>query len=63
MTVNDIRNTVPDGTTLWIQTESEEYREAGEAGCLSRKYDGKEVKAMYPEHYKALGCTGITVVI
>ena len=63
MTVSDIRNMVPSDVTLWIQTESEEYCEANEAGCLSHKYDDKEVKSMYPEHYKALGCTGITVII
>lgn len=48
---------------MWIQEESEKYCEANEAECLSHKYDDKEVKAMYPEHYKALGCTGITVII
>ena len=63
MTVSDIRKTVPFDTVLWIQRTNDEYCEANEAGCLSRKYDDEAVKAMYPEHYKALGCTGITVVL
>mgnify|MGYP007103937521 CR=1 FL=1 len=63
MTVCDIRNIVPGDITLWIQEEDEKYCEANEAECLSRKYDDKEVKAIYPEHYRALGCTGITVII
>lgn len=63
MTVFDVRKAVPADTTLWIQTENEEYCEANEAAYLSHKYDDKAVKCMYPEEYPALGCTGITVII
>ncbi len=63
MTVSDIREVVPFDTVLWIQRASGEYCEENEADCLSHKYDDKTVKTMYPEHYKVLGCVGITVVL
>lgn len=63
MTVYDIRKLVPENITLWIQTDLDEYCESNESGCLSHKWDNKTVKEMYPEHYPALGCTGITVVV
>lgn len=63
MTVSDIREAVPFDTVLWIQQTNGEYCEAVEAYRLSRKYDDKAVNTMYPEHYGALGCTGITVVL
>lgn len=63
MTVSDIRETVSFNTVLWIQRASGDYCEVGEAHSLSYKYDDKAVKTMYPEHYEALDCTGMTVVL
>lgn len=63
MTVRDIRDAVPFNTVLWIQRTNGEYCEAEEAYKLSYKYDNKEVSTMYPEHYKSMFCTGITVVL
>lgn len=63
MTVSGIREAVPFDTILWIQRTDGEYCEAGEAYSLSYKYDDKAVSIMYPEYYKSMLCTGITVVL
>lgn len=63
MTVYDVRKAVPQDTTMWIQREDGEYCETNEAGCLNHKWDSKAVKSMYPEYYKSIGCSGLTVVL
>lgn len=63
MNIYELMATVTPDTVLWIETTEEQYCEAGEAARLSHKYDDKIIKAMYPEHYQSLYCTGITVQI
>ena len=63
VTVFEIRQKIPSGCTIWLQTETGEYIEANEAACLSHNHDDRAVESMYPEYYNSLCCTGITVVI
>jgi len=63
MKVCELRAITPKDTVLWIETYEEEYREAGENEYLSNKHDDKDIKLMYPEYYKSLSTTGITVQI
>jgi len=59
--VRDLRSITPKDTVLWIETAEEEYLEAGENEYLSSIYNDRDISIMYPEHYKALSTTGITV--
>lgn len=63
MTVYELRKAVSEDTILWIQKADGGYCEENETTFLSHKWDAETVKTMYPEYYKALGVTGITVVI
>lgn len=61
MTIKELRDVTPKDTVLWIETEQEEYIESGENEYLSYKHDDKRITKIYPEYYKALCVTGITV--
>lgn len=63
MKIKELRALVEKDTVLWIETAEEQYLEAGEADCLSHKYDEYDIGRMIVQHYPALFAYGITVQV
>lgn len=63
MKVKELRELIEPDTTLWIETEAEQYLEANEKDYLSHKYDNYDISIIKVQHYKSIGTTGITIQV
>ena len=62
MKVRELREAVPGDTLLWIETEQEEYREAGENSRLSCKYDDVTIVQMFPQLLAITATAGLELI-
>lgn len=64
MRLGELRKVVPERTTIWVEeAETGNHLTANENKFLNDEFDNSEVVSLFPERYRAISATGITVKV
>ena len=66
MKLSELLEHIALDTIVWVSTsmDSDECIYFGEVGNMTvAKASGHKVSLVYPEHYKAKYCTGLTIIV